>query len=293
MTNPNRRQFLQLSTFAVAGAAAPRLWCRTRPTAVGVQLYTVQKEVMTDLPGTLAAIRKIGYTMVESFSGMHARPANELKAMVQDAGLTLPSAHFSYNTLETQVQYAHDLGVSHMVCAMLPKPMQNREGFMKAASGLNKAGALAKAANIRLSFHNHNFEFQPLPPATGDGAPGPQDTGLRILLDNTNQQLVSWEEDCYWVAQGGQDPLTLLKQHQHRISMLHLKDRLPGATTTYTPGKASQFFTEIGTGTIDWEPIMKIADSTGKLIFVEQDTTTMPALDSLALSYKNLLKYIV
>jgi len=267
-------------------------FCGTKPTPVGAQLYTLHKEVMTDLPGTLAALKKIGFQMVETFSGMHTRPARELRGMVEDAGLALPSAHFAFDTLEAQLDYAHDLGVSYMVCAMLPKPDQNRDGFIKAAASFNAVGAKAKAMNIQLAFHNHNFEFQPLPPVAAGAAADPADIGLKILLDRTDPSLVSWEEDCYWVAQGGLNPLDLLQKYNARIPLLHLKDRTADAATTYTPGKGAQFFTEIGTGTIDWTPIVKIGQHGGKLMFIEQDTTVMPAIDSLALSYKNLQKYL-
>jgi sugar phosphate isomerase/epimerase len=292
----NRRSFLRFGSMAAISATVPHGWCRTAPApkavAVGAQLYTLHKEVMEDLPGALAALKKIGFQMVEGYSGMYTRPAKELRAMIEDAGLTLPSSHFAYDTLESQLDYAHDLGVTYMVCAMLPKPYQNRDGFAKAAATFNAVGAKAKSMNIKLGFHNHNFEFQPLPGATDGAATDSGDIGLKLLLDQTDPALVSWEEDCYWVAQGGLNPLTLLQKYSARIPMLHLKDRTADATTTYGPGKNSQFFTEIGTGTIDWSPIVRLAQSSGKLMFIEQDTTKMPAIESLAVSYKNLRKYL-
>ena len=262
----NRRSFLRFGSMAAISATFTHGWCRTAPApktvAVGAQLYTLHKEVMEDLPGALAALKKIGFQMVEGYSGMYTRPARELRAMIEDAGLTLPSSHFAYDTLDSQLDYAHDLGVSYMVCAMLPKPYQNREGFAKAAATFNAVGAKAKSMNIKLGFHNHNFEFQPLPGPTDVAATDSSDIGLKILLDQT-------------------DP-----------AMLHLKDRTADATTTYGPGKNSQFFTEIGTGTIDWSPIVRSAQGSGKLMFIEQDTTRMPAIESLAVSYKNLQKYL-
>jgi len=292
MFESSRRSFLQLASLAAASTAVPSAWAGTTPAPIGVQLYTVHKEVTDDLPGTLAAIRKIGYTMVESFAPMHTRPAKELRKMVEDAGLTIPSGHFSYDGLEAQIDYAHELGVSYMVCSMLPRTMWTHDGFVQAAAEFNKVGALANQAKMRLCFHNHSYEFMPLPAAVG-GTPDPNDCGVKILLGQTDTAMLGWEEDCYWVAQGGQDPLAFLQKNSARINLLHLKDRKAGATpTTSIQMKGQQFFTEIGNGTIDWAPILKIARSTGKLMFVEQDTTEGPALDSLAVSYKNLQKYL-
>jgi sugar phosphate isomerase/epimerase len=292
----NRRSFLKFGSMAAVSAAFRPGWCSApapKPVPIGAQLYTLHKEVMEDLPGTLAALKKIGFQMVEGYPGMYTRPAKELRTMVEDAGLTLPSSHFAYDTLESQLDYAHDLGVSYMICAMLPKPYQNREGFTKAAATFNAIGAKTTTMNIKLGFHNHNFEFQPLLAATDGTVLDPGDIGLKILIDQTDPAFVSWEEDCYWVAQGGLKPLTLLEKYSARIPLLHLKDRTADAVTTYAPGKNSQFFTEIGTGTIDWTPIIKLAQRSGKLMFIEQDTTKMPAIESLAVSYKNLQKYLV
>ena len=76
------------------------------------------------------------------------------------------------------------------------------------------------------------------------------------------------------------------------MPLLHIKDRQPNAPVTFVQGKQSQFFTEVGTGTIAWPPILKIARETGALIFIEQDVTAIPALESLAISYRNLRKYL-
>ncbi|MEO6924466.1 MAG: sugar phosphate isomerase/epimerase [Bryocella sp.] len=291
----SRRSFVQLASAVAVSAGAPSLlgeFPANKHIPLGVQLYTVRNELKDNLPGTLAAIKKIGYDMVEPYSGMYTRPAKELRAVIADAGLAVLSAHFTYDTLESMQEYAHDLGVRYMVCAMIPKPAQNRSGFLQAAAEFNKVGTSTKAMNIKLCFHNHNFEFKPQPATPGKETSSTDETGLALLLNHTDPALVSWEEDCYWVAQSGNDPLALLRKYKNRVDMLHLKDRKPDATNTFEPGKQSQFFTEIGTGTIDWAPIVKIAESSGKLMFVEQDTTTTPALESLAISYKNLRKYV-
>lgn len=282
----DRRAFLQSLTAAGVVALTPPAWSMTK-SPVGVQLFTLRTEVADDLPGTLAAVRKIGFQQVEAFAGMYALPAAELRKIIEDAGLTCPSAHFRYETLEDQLQYARELGVTYVVCAMLPKSLWSREGFIEAASRFNLLGSKAKSMGLKLAFHNHNFEFQQLPPRGSASV-----NGLTVLMQNTDPSLVSWEEDCYWVAQGGADPLALLKHYAQRIPLLHLKDRLPGAPVTFTPGKESQFFTEIGTGNLPWLSIVKAAQASDALLFIEQDATKVPPLESLAVSYRNLQRYL-
>jgi len=282
----NRRVFLQsLSATALLAAVRP-VWGETVP-PIGAQLYTLRKEVVKDLPGTLAAVRKIGITQVEAFPTVYTHPAAELKRIIEDAGLICPSGHFDYDKLDEGVDYAKALGLSYMVCPMLPTSMWNAEGFAQAAAKYNRIGAKAHSLGLKFAFHNHNYEFRPI------SRPGQPDTnGLSILLERTDPKLVFWEEDCYWVTQSGNSALALLKQHADRVRLLHIKDRRSQAKASFDMSKDSEFFTEVGTGTIEWPPILKIARDNGLLLFIEQDQTTLPPLESLAISYRNLRKYL-
>jgi len=53
---------------------------------VGLQLYSVREQCMADLPGTLAAVSKIGYRAVE-FAGYYGRSAKDLRKLLDDNGL--------------------------------------------------------------------------------------------------------------------------------------------------------------------------------------------------------------
>jgi len=288
VANLNRRVFLQsLSATALVAAASPA-WAAAS-TAIGVQLYTLRADLANDLVGTLAAVRKIGIENVEAFPAVYNHPPEELRKIIADAGLKCPSGHFDYDKLDEGLDYGQKLGLSFVVCSALPGALRNADGFVQAAKRFNELGAKAKSMGMKLGFHNHNFEFAQIA-STSESVP--PTTGLNLLLSGTDPKLVYWEEDCYWVAQSGNDPLAYLKQYEHRVPLLHIKDRQPNAPVTFVQGKQSQFFTEVGTGTIAWPPILKIARETGALIFIEQDVTAIPALESLAISYRNLRKYL-
>jgi sugar phosphate isomerase/epimerase len=71
--------------------------------------------------------------------------------------------------------------------------------------------------------------------------------------------------------------------------MLHLKDRLAGAATSQSLNTAAEHFTEVGAGTIDWKLVFAAAEKIGvQHYFVERDSGSVPAMKSLAISYKNL-----
>ncbi len=97
----NRRRFLQLSIASVGGLATSRLLASERR-SLGAQLYTVRKEAERDLPAVLEAIRKIGYTKVETYWDIYGHPAAELRRMINDHGLEVLSGHFNYDGLDSK-----------------------------------------------------------------------------------------------------------------------------------------------------------------------------------------------
>ena len=280
-----RRKFLG---GAAAGMAVSALGARAFANAanrpLGVQLYTVRSLVQNDLPGTLAAIRKIGYQNVETFVAEYKMSARELRQAIVDAGLTAPSAHFGYDDFDSRFDYAKELGVEYVVCSSIPKSIANSaDGYRRGAEQYNAWGAKAKSMGLKFGFHNHNAEFQDFGGVTG----------FDVLMKNTDPALVQWQMDCYWVAQAGHDPVALFRQYGKRIQSLHLKDRKPNVPTSVETGPDSAHFTEVGNGTLDWPTILRLAEKFHlPYMFVEQDQTDRPPLESLQISYTNLRKYL-
>jgi sugar phosphate isomerase/epimerase len=282
---PTRREFVTgAAASAAACALAPRAFGKKMDRPLGVQLYTVRSLVDKDLPGTLAAIRKIGYRTVETYVAEYKMTAKELRQAILDAGLIAPSGHFAYNDFGTRMDYAKELGLECVVCSSVPSTVGNSaDGFKQAADQYNAWGEQARKTGMKFGFHNHNSEFK----AYGGL------TGIDILLQNTDPALVAWQMDCYWVAQAGFDPVEMLKKHGKRMQSLHVKDRKPNFPTSTDTGPSSAHFTEVGTGTLDWTTILHLA---GKdripNMYVEQDQTDLPPLESLQISYTNLVKFL-
>jgi sugar phosphate isomerase/epimerase len=249
-----------------------------------VQLYTVRDQAEKDLPGTLKAIREIGYREVEPYWNIYNHPAAELKKLLANNGLTAPSGHFDYDGFATKIDYAHELGMKYMVCPMLPKPMQDKlDGFTQASEQFNRWGAEVQKRGMKFAFHNHNYEFKPYG----------NTNGFETLLKNTDPKLVSFEMDCYWITQAGRDPVKMMNEYADRIRMLHLKDRKPGFPTSQTLNDAAGHFTEVGNGTLNWKAILAAAEENHiEYMFVEQDESDRNPLESLRISYNNLQKLL-
>lgn len=276
----NRREFIAGSLMSLAADVASAALAKRSWPPLGVQLFTVRKLIETDLPGTLAAIRKIGYSTVETFSGQYKTSAHDLRKTIRDAGLQVPSGHFDYSDFGSRYEYAKELELKYMVCASVPESLgSSLDGFKRAADQYNKWGEKAAAMDMQFAFHNHNTEFREY----GDT------TGIATLLKHTDPHLVHWEMDCYWVAQAGHSPVGMLRKYSGRIALLHLKDRKAGAKTSLDLGPGSQDFTEVGNGTLNWREILPLARNEGtRYMYVEQDVTQRPPLESLRISYDYL-----
>ena len=273
----NRRDFLKISASALASTAFAQ--SASEAPTIGLQLYTVRNQAQHKLAPVLARIKQIGYGEVETYWNLYNRPAAELRRIITDAGLQIPSGHFDYEKVESSFDYAHELGVKYMVCPMLPKNMQQHslDDFKAAAAQFNKWGERAATAGFRFAFHNHNYEFRKYG----------EKTGYDVLVAETQPDMVWFELDCYWVTQAGLDPVAMINSLGKRVRMLHIKDRLPGFAATQTLDKGAEHFTEVGTGTVDFKAVANAARSNGvEHYFVEQDAINKPVYESLATSYQ-------
>jgi len=288
MTMTTRRDFLRLSAAAAAAGCTLRASNAFAGThdgiAYGVQLYMVRKEAPADLAGVLKKIRETGFTQVELYPVAYTHHAADLKKMVEDAGLGHDSAHFDFDSIPARIGYAKELGLKYMVCSILPdKYWGTPGGFKAAAYELNQWGRLVRNANMKLVYHNHNFEFKRLP----DG-----ETGFDILMKNTDDDLVKLELDLYWLTQAGQDPAAAMKKYRSRLVMIHLKDRVANSPVNYSP-RDEQHITELGKGSIAWQPLISQAREQGvKLALLDQDTTSLPVFEAMKIGadYLNGLK---
>ena len=144
---------------------------------------------------------------------------------------------------------------------------ENLAAYEKTAEALNKGATLAKEAGIRLSYHNHAFEFQPMTKGK---------TGFDVFAEAFSEDML-FEVDVFWVKVGGVDPVSMIRKLGKRISQLHLKDLKKG-TPCPNYGKLEQAaFDEIGDGMIPMKPIMRAARKAGvRHCHVEQDHSPSP-----------------
>jgi sugar phosphate isomerase/epimerase len=280
--NISRRKFIKTSALALSLPLLSQVEVFAKPIQnVGLQLYTLRNELGKDLEGTLKKAAGIGYKEVETFGYSNGKffgkTPQEFKAILSSLGLSTPSGHYMPNNLKKDwnlaVEHAAEAGQKYMICAFLfPQDRKTIDDYRKLCETLNQAGEVCQKAGIQFGYHNHDFEFQAL-----DGQV-PYD----VLLKETDAKLVKMELDLYWATHAGKDPVELFKQNPGRFPLVHMKDM---AKTE------KREFTEVGTGSIDFQRILDARKTAGiQHFFVEQDVCKNPPLEAIAISYKNVAK---
>ena len=287
----NRRKFIGTSvaaTLAAKTSFAGGMPKMVRP--IGVQLYTVRDAMKSDFEGTVAKVAATGYKEVE-FAGYFDKSPKDIRAILDKNGLTAPSCHVPYSTLEKTwpeaLDAAHVIGHKIIVNPWIePSQRDSDDGWKRAADLFNKCGESAKKAGIQFAYHNHTFEFQAAKSLNG-GLP------YDYLLKNCDKNNVKMELDLCWITVAGADPLKYFDRYPGRFPLVHVKDvkTLPKITT----GGPQNFgdtvdLTEVGSGIIDWKRIFAQSDKAGiKHYFVEHDHPKAP-LESIKTSYEYLSK---
>ncbi len=244
---------------------------------IGIQLYTLRNEIAKDPAGTLKQVAAAGYKQVELFGFPNADP---MIAGARDAGLEINSAHFEWDAVVNPkdaamsdfskiLEKAREVRLSHLVIPYLKESNRTTlDDYKKVAAHANQAATMAKAAGIRLSYHNHNFEFEPK-----EGGK----RGYDIFMEEFSPDM-QFEIDVFWVKAAGLDPAELIRKLNGRVTQLHLKDLKDGLTLpSFSTDLPVDAFQELGDGIIPMEPIIVAAKAAGVVhCHVEQDQSPDP-----------------
>ncbi|MBO9608682.1 MAG: sugar phosphate isomerase/epimerase [Paenibacillaceae bacterium] len=240
------------------------------------QLYTLRNELEQDFFGTLREVKKMGWAGVQ-ISGLRGYKAEDIAAVLKETGLGTAGVHISFDRItndQAEVLREADLfGTKDLIVPSLPEAMRNEEGYRSFRAALNDIASKLAPQGYRISYHNHAFEFD----TTVDGV-----SALEYLLAPTADNALLAEVDVYWVKKGGQDPLAFIAPYANRMPVIHLKDMTNDDRRT---------FAEIGTGSIDFAPILTWGECSGiEWYAVEQDVCPGNPMDSLQISLTNLHK---
>ncbi len=289
-----RREFLQSSASLAAAAILPSsLFFADKSTPIGLQLWSVRDAMSKDAKGTLKSVAQHGYKFVEGFGfangGWFGIPAAELKKTMADMGISMKSSHQMItvkqykeagNQLPDDFKKAVDaaliMGQKYIICPYMADEDRNKEGVKILCEAFNKAGEYTKKQGIRYGYHNHAFEFD----TRIDDAPM-----YKMLLDNTDPKLVTFEMDMCWVVRGKYNPVDWFNLYPGRFELSHIKD---------LAHQSKDESAIVGHGIVDFKQVIANQKKGGmKYWIVElEHYTPSGSVADVGISYKNLRKIL-
>ena len=174
----SRREFVRRAGASVALgelmlSGATMLRANPLGLPIGCQTWPVRDMIARDFPGTLKQLAAAGFESIEmcspvgyddsGFGGLRKYSGKELRGIIQDAGLSCVSSHFSPNELrkdqDGRIAWAKEAGITQMLVASLGGPKSpTMDDVKRAADEYNRIGEKAAAAGIVQGLHNEDFE---------------------------------------------------------------------------------------------------------------------------------------
>ena len=262
----SRRTFLAFSATLPWALRSPAL----SSIPVGLELYSVRKELQRDAQATVRAVAKMGYQCVEFYAPYFQWSEDETKQMrklLDDLGIRCFSTHNDSSSMNAEnLARARDknliLGCKYMVMAS-SKPGPGLDGWKAVADALNSADEQLEKSGLHAGYHNHELEFTPIE----------NQRPIEVLAKNTKPSIML-QLDIGTCLKAGSDPVAWIRANPGRIRSLHLKE--------WSPDAAKGYSVLFGEGIADWKAIFAAAESVGgaEYYLIEQEGSRFSELDT-------------
>lgn len=247
---------------------------------VGLELFSVRNELEKDLMGTVRSVAKLGYDGVEFFSPYFAwtpEYAKEVRKLLDDLGIKCFSTHngansFSPDGIGKAIELNNIIGSKIIVMASAGR-VTGLSGWKNVADQLNFGAEKAKAAGLKVGYHNHQAEFRPL-----EG-----EMPINVVAKNTGSDVVL-QLDVGTCVEVGYDPVKWIEDHPGRITSVHCKDWSP------EPDKGYKVL--FGEGAAPWQKIFEAAERVGgvEAYLIEQEGSPYPPMETVERCLANYRK---
>jgi sugar phosphate isomerase/epimerase len=232
----------------------------------GCQLYSIRDVLPKDPKGNMKALAQMGYKYFESYGAdpLWGMSPAEAKTFIGDIGVKMVSAHVGLaGATDELMAKCAEAGLKYFLCPAIG-PQKSKEAWLEKAETFNKNGEMAKKHGLMYGYHNHSYSF-----TMTNGA-----IGQKLLLDNTDPKLVTFELDMCWSEAAGADTIGHLKEYNNRYKLCHIKQLVS------KEGKPKQ--TDLDKGVIDYKAILAQAKASGiECFLVEQEEYPVSSLVSM------------
>ncbi len=249
---------------------------------IGAQMYSVRNHCQEagEMLTTLKVLKAMGYNTCQLSGQNRDIPAEQLRDMLDESGMTWSCTHISFQEMEEDIDKVirdHKLlGCEYPGIGGLPGEYRSSpEGFIEFSKRASKVAEKFADNGLHFIYHNHAFEFARFE-SCGK-------SGIELLFDNCSPA-VQFELDVFWVQMGGANPLDWIEKVRGRMEVVHFKDM------NGNPENKGGIICPIGKGNLNWPAIMAACDDIGvKYAMIEQDNAVAQgSLDCMLFSLNTL-----
>ena len=244
------------------------------------QVYAVRNLCEKDFPGTLKAVKALGYEGVET-GRFYGRSAKEIRSLMDEVGLKLVALQLypddlTEPKLRETLRFTKECGTDRINVAWFKGSSENHRDWHLLVNVVNHAAEVAAKEGITIGYHNHDQEFRT------------QFNGKYVWdwLWERFSPLVKQEFDAGWCALAGVDPHEVLRRYPNRNPTVHVMPAIFDKTGL-KPGSA-------GVGSvrdkIDWQKLASEFAADGTQWFVVKPVAFPDSLEDLKASIEYLKK---
>ena len=253
----SRRTFLSMAAAVPCAASAALKAARDVP--VGLELYSVRGDLAKDLLGTVGAVGKMGYQVVEFYAPYlewTLEQAKSVRQVLDDTGLKCHSTHnngpsFTPDGLKKAIALNQIIGSTAIIMASAPRAT-TIDAWKTLGDQLTAVSAQLKPLGMATGYHNHQVEWRPV-----DGK-RPMD----VIAGSTPKDVIL-QFDVGTCLEVGADTIAWIEANPGRIKSVHCKD--------WAPGRG--YNVAFGEGDAPWKKIFDAVEKTGGVEYylVEQE----------------------
>ena len=215
---------------------------------IAYQLYSSRN--FPPLEAQLPDLKAMGYDAIEPWLPAYEASPQAFRDALDAAGLKCFGFHMPLDGLIHDparfIDIALTLGASTLIPPWIdPARRENTAAFWSGiGAALAKGAEQAAPHGLTVAWHNHDFEYHPLP------------DGSRPIDHILAPEAVKFEIDCGWLTRAGVDPKAELLRYKDKIVIIQTKDTAPPGTT------AEDGWTATGDGIIDWAALVPLFGQT-------------------------------
>ena len=216
------------------------------PYPIAYQLYSSRN--FPPLADQLPILKAMGYDAIEPWLPAYEADPSLFRRQLDDAGLACYGFHMPLAGLVEEPNRFFDIALTLGASVMIPPYVtaEERQDTPDYWQGLGRKLArgadLAAPHGLKVAWHNHDFEYVPLPDGTRP---------IDLILEAGGPN-VWFEIDCGWIVRAGADPAAELSRYADRIVAIQTKDTAPRGTTV------DDGWTATGDGIIDWSALVPL-----------------------------------